>query len=227
MIALLLRALKDFFNPKILGYAILPILLAGALLGGFFYMIESYLVEFFAYLASFIPFVSKEWIASVSTAAVGIVVFYEFWLMSALILVGLVSDKVVDAINEKYYHLEKKGFGTTIGSIVSALKANAIYIFLLLIISPLLLIPGVNLLIHILLWMLMLKAPMYYDACAFYANKQEFKEISKENKKELRLITFFSALMLLIPFVGVFLYIYQLILYTHASLTQLKQKRLS
>jgi len=223
MIALIMRSVKDFMRPKILLLSLVPFILAGIFLGLLFYLLHTQIAGYFPLIASYIPFVSTQWVQGISESFFGIFIFYEFWVMSALVLVGIISDKVVDTINNKYYHLEKKGFGTMTGSILSALKSNMLFFLLFIITSPLLLIPGVNIFLHILLWMLMLKAPMYYDACAFYATKKEFNTIKKKHKGGLRLITLLSASLLLIPFVGVFLYVYQLILYTHFSLSKLKK----
>jgi len=223
MIALLLKSMKDFLHPKILLYALIPIILAGLILTGLFYLLHTQIEGYFVIIASYIPFVSAEWIQKISESFLGFFIFYEFWIMIALVLVGLISEKVVDFINNRYYHLEKKGFGSTTGSIMIALKSNAIFLTLFIITSPLLLIPAVNILLHVLLWMVMLKAPMYYDACAFYATKKEYKEIKKKHHNGLRFITLISASLLLVPFVGVLLYVLQLIMYTHFSLSKLKK----
>ncbi len=222
MIALLITSIKDFLHPKILFFALIPLSLAALVLGGIFYLLHTQIEGYFITIASYIPFVSAAWIQKISESFFGLFIFYEFWMMLALVFVGLISEKVVDFVNAKYYHLEKQGFGTSMGSIMIALKSNAIFLVLFIITSPLLFIPIVNIILHILLWMVMLKAPMYYDACAFYATKSQYKEIKKKHKGELRLITLVSASLLLVPFLGVFLYILQLIFYTHFSLSKLK-----
>jgi hypothetical protein len=223
MIALVVRSFKDFLHPKILLLSLVPFVLASIFLGILFYLIHTQIAGFFPLIASYIPFVSAQWVQGISESFLGAFIFYEFWVMLALVFVGLISDKVVDTINNKYYHLEKKGFGSMTGSIFCALKSNTLFLLLFIITSPLLLIPGMNIFLHVLLWMVMLKAPMYYDACAFYATKEEFEMIKKKHKSELRLITFLSACLLLIPFVGVFLYVLELIMYTHFSLSKLKE----
>ena len=201
MIALLLKSMKDFLHPKILFYALIPLLLAALVLGGLFYLLHTQIEGYFITIASYIPFVSAQWVQNISESFFGVFIFYEFWIMLALVFVGLISEKVVDFINAKYYHLQKEGFGTGLGSIMIALKSNAIFLLLFIITSPLLFIPVVNIILHILLWMVMLKSPMYYDACAFYATKSQYKEINKKRKRQLRLITLLFASLLLIPFV--------------------------
>jgi len=223
MLALLSKSFKDFLHPKILFYSLIPILLAGLLLAVAFYLLHTQIEGYFVMIANYIPFVSAEWVQAISESFLGLFIVYEFWIMTALVLVGLISDKIVDFINDKYYHLEKKGFGTLAGSIMIALKANALFLFLFILTSPLLLVPGLNIVVHVFLWMVMLKAPMYYDACAFYASKAQYKAIEKKHKKGLRFITLLSASLLLIPFLGVLLYVLQLIMYTHFSLSKLKE----
>lgn len=224
MIDLLSKSIKDFIHPKILLYSLIPIILSGLVLTGLFYLLHTQIEGYFITIASYISFVSAEWVQKISESFLGFFIFYEFWIMLALVFVGLISEHVVDFINKKYYHLEKKGFGSTSGSIMIALKSNALFLLLFIITSPLLLIPVVNIILHVLLWMVMLKAPMYYDACAFYATKKQFKEIKKKHKSGLRFITLLSASLLLIPFLGVLLYVLQLIMYTHFSLSKLKER---
>ncbi len=223
MFKLLIRSLKDAIHPKIIFYSFIPMILSALILWGVFATFESTLKDYIISFASYIPFVPEEWIANITESFIGIFIFYQFWMMLALILVGVISDQVVEFVNNKYYHLEKNGFGSMLGSIVVALKSTAIYMILFIITLPLMFVPILNFIVQILLWMVMLKAPMYYDACAFYTPKDQFINIQKENKSELRFVTFVSSLLFLIPFLGVLLYIVQLIMFTHFALSKVKR----
>jgi hypothetical protein len=143
--------------------------------------------------------------------------------MLALIWVGVISDQGVEFVNSRYYHIEKNGFGSMVGSIVVALKSTALYMILFIITSPLLFVPILNFIVQIMLWMVMLKAPMYYDSCAFYLSKEDFNTIKTKHKMELKFVTFVSSLLFLIPFLGVLLYIVQLIMFTHFSLSKVRK----
>jgi hypothetical protein len=225
MIDALLRTLKDFWHPKVLLLSFIPLLLSAALLGAIFYLLHTQIEDYFVIIAGYIPFLSEEWVQKISESFIALFIFYEFWIMLSLIFVGVIADRIVDFVNERGYHLKKEGFGTMWGSILQALKSNLLFFVLFIFSLPLLLIPVVNIAIHLLLWMVMLKAPMYYDAAAFYATKEEFKKIKTSYKGELRLITLLSAALLFIPFIGVLLYIFQLMLYTHFALTKLHHIR--
>ncbi len=223
MFTLLIRSLKDAIHPKIIFYSLIPMAISALILWGIFSAFEGTIETYVLKFANYIPFVPDRWIENIAESFIGIFIFYQFWVILALIIVGVISDQVVDFVNQRYYHLEKNGFGTMIGSIVIALKSTVIYMILFIITLPLLFIPILNFIVQILLWMVMLKAPMYYDACAFYTQKKEFKTIQTKYKTELRLVTFISSLLFLIPFLGVLLYIVQLIMFTHFSLSKLKK----
>jgi hypothetical protein len=225
MIEALVHTLKDFWHPKIYLLSLIPLLLSGILLAAVFYLLHTQIEGYFVIIAGYIPFVSAEWVQKISESFIALFIFYEFWIMLALVFVGIIADRVVDFINERHYHLQKKGFGTMWGSIVEALKSNLLFFILFILTSPLLFVPILNIVVHLLLWMVMLKAPMYYDAAAFYATKEEFKMIKKRDKGELRRITLLSASVLFIPFIGLLLYIFQLMLYTHFALTKLRHYR--
>jgi hypothetical protein len=198
-------------------------ILSALILWGVFSAFEDTLKDYIISFASYIPFIPEEWIANITESFVGIFIFYQFWMMLALILVGVISDQVVEFVNNRYYHIEKNGFGSMVGSIVVALKSTALYMILFIITSPLLFVPILNFIVQIMLWMVMLKAPMYYDSCAFYLSKEDFNTIKTKHKMELKFVTFVSSLLFLIPFLGVLLYIVQLIMFTHFSLSKVRK----
>ncbi len=223
MFKLLIRSFKDAIHPKIIFYSFIPMALSALILWGIFSVFRESIDIYTLKFANYIPFVPEEWIQNITESFFGIFIFYQFWMMLALILVGIISDQVVDFVNNRYYHLEKNGFGSMMGSIFVALKSTVIYMILFIITSPLLFVPILNFIVQIILWMVMLKAPMYYDSSAFYISKEQFNSIKKNHKMELRFVTFVSSLLFLIPFLGVLLYIVQLIMFTHFSLSKVKK----
>ncbi len=223
MLSTIKKSTRDLFDAKILSIWIGSLLASGLVLWGLFTLLKSTLSGYILSFASHIPFIPAHWIEVASESILGIFIFYQFWIVVALIVVGILADKIVDRINQKYYKLPKNGFGTTAGSIMTSLKANLKYLVLLMLFGILYFIPGVNVVVQVMLSMVLIKDPIYYDATAFYTSKEEFKKIRKVHKNEFRLITLLSALLLLIPFIGVAAYILQLIIFTHFSLSKLKQ----
>ena len=85
-------------------------------------------------------------------------------------------------------------------------------------------IPGINVLVNIILWMILIKEPIFYDSVAFYATKNEY-QILKQDKLYIFSIAFLGSLLFLVPVLGIFVYIGQLILFTHYNLKRLKELR--
>jgi len=140
-------------------------------------------------------------------------------------IVGIIADKIVDRINEKYYHLKKHGFGSFLGSMGITLKYNLIFFVLLIIFLPAMFIPGLNIFVNVILWIILIKEPVFYDSVAMYASKKEYQSLKSQNKTTTFLIAFLSSLLFLIPVIGVFVYIVQLLLFTHYNLKRLKELR--
>ncbi len=223
MIDIIKKSLRDLFDPKILSVWIGSLIASGLVLWAIFSLLKSTLSGYILSFASHIPLIPAHWIEVASESILGAFIFYQFWIVIALIVVGIMADKIVDRINQKYYKLSKNGFGTTLGSVVTSLKANLKYLLLLILFGVLYFVPVLNILVQVLLFMVLIKEPIYYDATAFYASKEEYKKIKKEYKREYRVVTLLSALLLLVPFIGVAAYILQLIIFSHFSLSKLEK----
>jgi hypothetical protein len=224
MIAIILRSLKDLLDHRILLISLSSLIIAGAILGGVFYLFHTQVNDIFAHIASYIPFVSKDAVKLATESILGLFIFTQLWVVVALTVVSVFADSIVDRVNSKYYHLPKNGFGSIGGSIKTSLLANLKYIILFILLSPLLFIPVVNILVQIFLWSIMIKDPIYYDAAAFYLGKNEFRDIKVKYSFEFRVITLLASLLLFIPFIGVFGYVLQLIIFTHFALSKLSKR---
>ncbi|GEM_PF-2162101 len=225
MFPIFIRSLKDFFDKKILLISIVPMLISAVVLGSILLIFSNNIHEFFIWIMSHIPFINGELVAGITQGLFVILIFYELIIISSVLFVGIVTDSVVDRINAKHYNLEKRGFGTLLGSMAKAIKSNIIFIILFIILIPTLFIPFLNILIHLLLWSILIKEPMFYDSLAFYANKEEFEQIKQKNKFKIWFISFVSSALFLLPMIGVFLYVLQLIIFTHFNLQNLKHSR--
>jgi hypothetical protein len=219
-------AFTDMFDKKILTLSLVPIAIAALVWGLIFFLFDSYIHAFFMGLLSYIPFIgTKQWfIDSVQTFSL-VFLYYQLMIITAVTIVGIIADDVVAHVNKKHYALEVKGFGTLIGSLTLSLKHNLIFILLFIILIPAMFIPVVNIFINIFLWMVLLKAPMFYDSLASIATKDEYITLSSTNKMQIRTITFISAALFLIPILGIVIYILQLLVFTHFNLSRLQKLR--
>lgn len=226
MLKLFLKSIKDLFNTKILLTSLIPIVVASLFWGIIFFILHNQINQFIVWLISYIPFVGdSKWLVNTVEAIGGIFIYYELLIITSIMIVGIIADKIVDEINSKYYHNEKRGFGTTLESIIISLKQNLLFIILFILFLPTMFIPVVNIVVHLFLWSILIKKPTFYDSIAMYANKDEFHQLESSNTMQLRLIALVSASLLLIPVFGIFVYILQLLMFTHFNLQRLKTIR--
>ena len=226
MIDIILKAFKDLFNKKILLTSLIPIIIAAIFWGVIFFIFHTSISHFVSYLVSHIPFIGdKSWVQSLVETVGGILIYYELLITTSVMIVGVIADKIVDEINNKYYHIEKRGFGTVGESIFISLKQNIIFFILFVIFIPAMFVPVLNIFVHLFLWSILLKKPTFYDSASSYATKDEFNTLKNTNKLTLTLITIISASLFLIPVVGIFVYILQLLMFTHFNLKRLQSLR--
>jgi len=226
MLEIIIRSIKDFFDKKILFTSLIPIVIAALFWGVVFFIFHTQIKHFILYIVGHIPFIgSKSLVADTIEAVGGIFIYYELLIMTSVMMVGIIADKVVDRVNNKYYQLEKRGFGTFIGSMSVSIKQNALFFILFVIFIPAMFIPGVNILVNIILWMILIKKPTFYDSIAMIASKDEYSNLLNSNKTKTFLITLLGAALFLVPFFGVFVYILQLLMFANYNLLRLSDMR--
>jgi CysZ protein len=226
LLEIIIKSFKDLFDRKILLTSLIPIIIAAILWGIIFFIFHTQINQFVVYLVSHIPFIgNNSWVQSVVEAIGGIFIYYELLIITSVMIVGIIADSIVDRINSKYYNIEKKGFGTILESIFISLKQNLIFFILFIIFLPTMFIPLLNIFVHIFLWSILIKKPTFYDSISMYATKEEFKFLQNSNKMTIIIITFLCASFFLIPIFGIFVYIIQLLIFTHFNLQRLKELR--
>jgi len=226
MFKILTKSIKDIFDKRILLTSLIPIIIAAIFWGIVFFIFHQNINDMFMWLVSHIPFISDgSWIKDILETVGGVFMYYQLLIITSVMIVGLISDKIVDIVNKKYYNLEKKGFGTISESIIISLKQNGIFIILFIIFLPTLFIPLINIFVNIILWMILIKKPMFYDSISTIASKDEYDKLYSNNKFKIRVITLLSASLFLIPILGIFVYIIQLLVFTHFNMQRLQKLR--
>jgi len=226
MIEVILRAFGDLFNKKILLTSLIPIAIAAAFWGIVFFIFHTNITSFVTYLVGHIPFIgNKSWVKDLVEAAGGILIYYELLIITSVMIVGVIADKIVDEINAQYYYNDKMGFGSVMESILISLKQNVIFMVLFILFIPAMFVPVLNILVHLFLWVVLIKKPTFYDSIAMYATRDEFNTLQNTDKTTLTLITILSASLFLIPVIGIFVYIVQLLLFAHFNLKRLQTLR--
>jgi len=226
MLEIIINSIKDLFDKTILLSSLIPIVISAIFWGVVFFIFSDSIHSGIIYLVSHIPFIGdSNFVANIVEAVGGIFVYYQLLIITSVMIVGVIADQIVDRVNEKYYNLEKQGFGSLAGSIFISLKQNAIFIILFIIFLPTMFVPLLNILVNLFLWAVLIKKPLFYDSVSMYASKEEFEKLQNSNKTMTLIITFISASFFLIPVIGIFVYIIQLLVFTHFNLKRLKKLR--
>jgi len=220
-------AIKDFFDRKILLISLIPLIISAILWGLLFFIFHTPIDAMLNWILNHIPFLNAKWIRDAIETIGGILLYYELIIITSVMFVGIITDMVVDRINEKYYHLPKKGFGTLTGSIIVSLKYNIIFIMLLILFLPAMFVPGLNIIVHLFLWVILIKEPLFYDSIAMYADRKSYRLLKKRYRKEILILSIILASLLFIPFLGIFVYIFQLLIFAHFNLKRLKEQTLN
>jgi len=73
--------------------------------------------------------------------------------------------------------------------------------------------------------MLLIKKPLFYDSLAMYANRKEYTHLLKADRGQTFVITLVAASLFLIPLIGVFIYVLQLLFFANYNLQRLAMDR--
>ena len=220
----ILKALRSLFNVKILMLSLVPLIISAIFWAIVFWLFSDQIDAGLTYILSFTPF-NNDTVKSIVTFIGGSIIYYELLVLTSVLIVGIIADKVVDIINEKEYHLQKEGFGTLIGSMWISLKYNLIFVFLFILFLPTIFIPFLNIVVHLFLWAILIKNPFLYDSISSIATKEEYEQL-QQNKLDLWVISLISASLFFVPILGILVYILQLLVFIHYNLTTLKEIRI-
>lgn len=221
----LAKSFRDFLNFRILMISFVPIMGAALFWGCVFYLFSDQIDALLVSWLGRVPFMNTEWAVDAVELIGGLVIFYQLMIATAVMIVGLIADGVVDRINARRYQLARTGFGSLSGSIWTSLKSNTLFILLFVLFLPLVFVPVINIAVQLWLWMLLIKKPLFYDSLAMYANREEYTRLLKADRGQTFVITLAAASLFLIPLIGVFIYVLQLLFYANYNLQRLAMER--
>ena len=217
-------SLKDFFSAKFLTLSIAPIMIVFAIVFGLYFLTDIDFATLLALDSTTHPYLS--WILSFGfiQSFINFFLYIFIWgllvvvsVVLSIIVVGFFTPKIVKEIQKRHYpHIKLTNQNFTLSnSVFMYLKVFFIFFTLLLITLPLAFIPGINLAI--------LYIPFYYlfhnflvlDVGSSIVSKDEFLKIIKSNKTLFRSTTLTLYLVSLIPFSGILLQVFYVIVITH------------
>ena len=177
------------------------VLLASALLWGIVWFFEGdYVYAQFLKLMTWLPFETVEkGIASL----IGLYIIYNAIVASMLFLASIFSEVIVADIEKREFTNDEVVRDNVLKSIKYTIKDSLIFIFLSILALPLLVVPVVNILIQIVLWIWLVKNTIGYDALSL-THKNVDKELFKNYKKDIFIISFITVMFNFIPVLNIF-----------------------
>ncbi len=236
-------SIQDFLSSPFLGMTFLPFILTTMILFAIFLYFGG---EFFHFLinasgedfSSFIDPNKHPWITYILTFSfVKWIVVTFFYLIGgafvillsvilAAIIIGFFTPKIVKIIRERHYpNIKLKEAFSIIDTLMQYLKIFIAFIGISLLCIPLLLFPGVNLLIFNIPFYYLFHNLLILDIISTINDKEEYKIIKKEAQGELYFATMIFYLLSLIPFVGMILTVFFVITLSHIIFIKTREIR--
>lgn len=229
------KAISDFFSPKMLALAILPLLIGIFVWGALFIEIGGWLYDLVsAPLLGLVEGDESGFLKSVINVLVSIFVYlliFVFFLLSVVITNALVASFyapiIAGYVQKKHYNnIAIEGFGS-IGDLVGFfVKTLGLFLLLLIIAIPLYFIPVVGFLVPALIFFWFFKKNMVFDVGSTILNKEEYQAITYDARNAINGVSIVAYLSGYIPIFNFFAAIFQVLAYTHLFF-DLKRKRIT
>ncbi len=220
------RTIRSIFTPwfwfvlaKVVILPLIGIIFIAVFFGGTFYD------TIYNFLASFTQ--KDFWLvvfkfASFLIIGIGFLLLY---LSAVIVIVSMSLDLIISPVRKKYYpQIDlrgfRKGFRTTASIILRTVFYYSIYILL----SPLLLIPVINMIFPIIFTAYLLDKTLLYEVSSIVLTKEEYHELLKL-KKDRIILGLLGGISELIPLAFIFTPFLQAILYTHFVFLFAENKR--
>jgi hypothetical protein len=171
------------------------------------------------WLAQLLPW-TEGWHASESTTSfwAALKIGYIFVIITISIATAIWGEDILRRLLQKHYPgVYAKGSAKIHRTLYYNLKANGIFLVLLILFSPLLFVPYLGTLVLLYLWSIQLKEPTVYDVGAVMGlEKKEIKYYAQKS----RWISLLAAALNFIPLVNFFVPLFAQILFMHAIRSQ-------
>lgn len=226
------RALRDTLQPRVLAVLVLPMLgaiLLWSLLAFFFWgawtgalrgILEGTVV------AGWLVGWGATWVLESLGGLVVIAILLPAMLVTAILITELVAMPVIVSVaGRSHPGLEKKGGGTTVGSVSNAVSAVSIFAVLWVITLPLWL-TGIGAVVLPALNSAYLNQRLFrYDALAEHASRDEYREIARRNRGAFFTLGLFLAPLYYVPIVNLAAPVVAGLAFTHYCLSALRALR--
>lgn len=245
------RSLKDFFTPKMLKIALVPLLVTMVLLYMLFFSAADYGISslqqiaqeaqngqevivdeeapfYFVWATYFIVFLFKysftSWIAGFLLYTLGVVVVLKVSVLLTIVVIGFLTPMITNILHKRYYsHLTLHGDGTLSSTFIVLMKSLIIMIILFILFIPLYFIPVINFIAFSFPFYYFFHKLLNFDISSTILSKDEYRIIYKKEANKFRLRTLSMYFLSMLPFLTLFSAVFFVIYLSHAYFIKLDE----
>ncbi len=221
------KSLRDLTRPEVLWQAIWPPLLALLLwlVVGFAWWSQG--VALMARILPQLPWSGWEWVAQWAAAFLLLAACAALVYITAIMLVAVFAlPRLINLVAARDYpDLGRHGENVFWGSLGNTLGAGAMFILGSLVLLPLLLIPGV-LLVLPLFWSAWLNQRTFrFDALAEHATRKEMQGLLRANRQQFYVAGLGTAALAYLPLLNLLAPALTALVFVHLGLAALRRQR--
>lgn len=228
----ILHALRDLLRLKIAWIIAWPILVAT-----FFWLAVGYIFQDdFSELThqgldsfgvgEWLKNIKFDWVAISIQGLLHILIFVPLVIITTLIITAIfLVPALIKLVSDRYYpQLKRQNGGSIGGSIINAVLASGIFIFIWIITLPLWAV-GAGIIIPFVAVAFMNQQLFRYDALSEHATKQEIKEICSSNRYSLWGLGLLTGFIQFVPFLNLLAPVFTALAFIHFGLDHLQRRR--
>ena len=221
------RSLRDLTRREVLWHALWPPLLALVLWLVVGYALWAQGMDLMARVLPQLPWQGWEWVARWAAVFLLLAAFAVLVYVTAILLVAVFAlPRLIELVAARDYpDLGRHGENVFWGSLGTTLGAGATFIFGSLLMLPLLLIPGV-LLVLPLAWGAWLNQRTFrFDALAEHASRAEMQRLVRENRSRFYAAGLATAAAAHVPLLNLLAPALTALVFVHLGLAALRRQR--
>lgn len=224
----------SLFEPQILLLMLLvPLSMFAVWVGVFYFIIWDLLLGFVQQILSFslinqlilsFGFSSSETLMTGLAIVLMVLLFFPLLYISTVMMISIFAMPIiVNLIQKKHYPKVKKAGASGVGSVVNTVVHTFLFLLFYILLSPLYLIPGLQIILPVLLTAGYNRHIFAYDAVAEFLEQKQIKVFKKQNRTDLYLIGLFTALLIYLPLASFIMPIWGAAAFTHYSLARIQE----
>jgi len=165
------------------------------------------------FITSYLTWIPWEWAQDTVAYIAAPFAAYTLIMITISTLTSMYSEDLLIVLGKKHYPEQPAIASPSIAGSISALvQSTLVFLFFLIVLSPLLFIPLLGQVIMLYLWSILLKAPTVHDVGGLFIDD---KQILKEKNKKSNIISVIASLFNYIPFLNMFAPLFAQIMFLH------------